>query len=174
MRTRTEVVNDLARRIHTAEADRDGFGPELDLNVRLGYILDVGGLRAGRARRVEPPAATEVGEIDKYVPVAVNPTSDQTPYVAGPSIELRCLYDPLGQSAMLEFELPTPEHVRLTVVDAVGRVVKVILDEDRAAGWHRMEWNLRDHAEQRVPSGVYFARLQAGRESPTAKILVIR
>jgi hypothetical protein len=173
MRTRTQVVNDLAHRIHESEADRNGLGPELELHVRLGYIRTSAGFvpaaRAGWSHLLD----TEAGEIE-YMPLASNPTSDQTPFVAGPATELRCLYDPLGQSALLEFELPKPEHVRLTVVDAVGRIVKVILDEDRAAGWHRLEWNLRDRGDQRVPSGVYFARLQAGPESPTAKILVIR
>lgn len=173
MRTRTDVVNELAHRIHQSEADRDGFGPELELNVRIGYVRTTAGFvpvaRAGWSHLLD----TEAGQIE-YVPLASNPTSGQTPYVTGPATELRCIYDPLGQKALLEFELPKALHVRLSVVDAVGRVIDVILDEDRAAGWHRLEWNLRDREGQRVPSGVYFARLQAGSESPTAKILVIR
>ncbi len=173
MRTRTEVIEDMTRRIWEAEADDNGLGPELEVHVELGYLRTLEGHVPVAKVGWSDIHDRDAGLIEA-VPLARNPTSGGIPGTEVPGVQLRTLYDPSGRIAILEFYLPTPETVRLTIYDAAGRQVNVVTEGRYAVGWQRLEWDLRDGQGQAVPSGVYFARLQAGRVSPTQKVLVVR
>ncbi len=64
--------------------------------------------------------------------------------------------NPLRTSATLAFELPAEGHVRLLVVDVLGREVARLLDEPRPAGREEVVWQASGMA-----SGVYVCRLVA-------------
>jgi hypothetical protein len=48
-----------------------------------------------------------------------------------------------------------------------------ILDEQLPEGDHSTAWHASDHHGQRVAGGTYFARLQAGGEVRTGKVVVL-
>jgi hypothetical protein len=56
----------------------------------------------------------------------------------------------------------------LELYDALGRKVESLFEGQRAAGWHELRKPLS------LPGGVYFVRLEAGRESATQKVVVLR
>jgi uncharacterized repeat protein (TIGR01451 family) len=64
--------------------------------------------------------------------------------------------------------------VRIQVFDISGRLVRSLLDATQTPGSRTVGWDLTDGAGQRVPSGVYFYRLQVGGENFTQKMLVVR
>jgi flagellar hook assembly protein FlgD len=64
--------------------------------------------------------------------------------------------------------------VRLAVVDVTGRVVRVLLDGEAPAGSNRVVWDGRSDAGDRLASGVYFFRLDAGEQSRTLKTTLLR
>jgi hypothetical protein len=69
--------------------------------------------------------------------------------------------------------------VRVSVYDASGRFVREISEEERLAGHHGVEWDLRDEAGRNVPSGSYFLSLSVkgndrGTSSLSRKIVVVR
>ncbi len=64
--------------------------------------------------------------------------------------------NPLRLSATLAFELPAEGHVRLSVIDVLGREVARLLDAPRPAGRHEVVWQASGMA-----SGVYVVRLVA-------------
>ncbi|HLP18172.1 MAG TPA: T9SS type A sorting domain-containing protein [Bacteroidota bacterium] len=77
--------------------------------------------------------------------------------------------NPFNPSTTLRFELAGREHVRLTIYDALGRQIAMLLDEDIAAGTHALQWNASG-----IPSGVYFCRMSAGSHLAVQKLLLQR
>ena len=80
--------------------------------------------------------------------------------------------NPFNPKTNLTFSLSEDAAVKLSIVDVAGREVVQLLNERRGAGSHTLTWEGMDKAGRRVPSGIYFARIQAG-EKVEAKKLVL-
>jgi hypothetical protein len=76
--------------------------------------------------------------------------------------------------ARIRFHLPEQRHVKLTVHDVSGRVVRHLLDEPGGKSSHTVLWDGRDNSGVILSEGIYFARLRAGNDLATAKIIYIR
>ena len=77
--------------------------------------------------------------------------------------------NPFNPSTRISFEIPQETHVRLTVLDALGRARVVALDRSLGAGRHDLSLSLDD-----LPSGVYFYRLEAAGQSMTRAMVLAR
>jgi hypothetical protein len=73
----------------------------------------------------------------------------------------------------LEFTLPTSSRVRVRVLDAAGRQVRLVSDGSLDAGSHTSRWDGRDDHGEHVVPGVYFFRLDMEGFSGSRKFLVI-
>jgi hypothetical protein len=80
----------------------------------------------------------------------------------------------LTASTLIPFQLPAGGPARLVIVDAGGRVVRVLVDGVLPAGEHVAGWDGRDGAARRLASGVYFSRLEAGGRTASRKLLIVR
>ncbi|MEQ1833617.1 MAG: PA domain-containing protein, partial [Candidatus Eisenbacteria bacterium] len=79
--------------------------------------------------------------------------------------------NPARDGGVLRFRLPAPEHVELELFDVSGRRVAVLANGILEGGEHRIRWDGRDAAGQRVGAGVYQARLRAGHEARTVSVV---
>jgi hypothetical protein len=70
--------------------------------------------------------------------------------------------NPSAGLTRFEWTLPEHAHVRLSVFDAGGRLVRVVVDGPLEAGAHAAEWDGRDGRGSLASAGVYFARIEAG------------
>jgi hypothetical protein len=77
--------------------------------------------------------------------------------------------NPFATSSMLPLQLPTPQHVRVTIHDMPGRELRVAHDGWLHDGRHEIQINADG-----LPSGSYLLRLHAGPLSETRLILVAR
>jgi len=82
--------------------------------------------------------------------------------------------NPFTQSTMIGITLPERAEIDVAVFDVTGRRVATIAAGARDAGEHDLVWNGTDDAGQRVGAGVYFYRLEAGNQTLTRKLLVMR
>jgi hypothetical protein len=82
--------------------------------------------------------------------------------------------NPFSDQTTLEYVLPEPSSVRLTVYDVLGRQVRVLVDEQQKAGRHIVRWNGRDESGHRMASGVYLARLVVGGTTKVRKMTFVR
>lgn len=82
--------------------------------------------------------------------------------------------NPFTTSVEIRYALPRPGPVRLTVFDLAGRPARLLWNGRRDAGEHRVSWDGRDARGRGLPSGVYFARLEAGDESAVWRICLTR
>lgn len=87
----------------------------------------------------------------------------------GADAALAAFPNPARGAATLRVRLDAPGHARLTLLDALGRTVAVLLDGEQAAG----EQTVRVDTA-RLPAGVYAARLDAGGRVRTARLTVVR
>ncbi len=83
--------------------------------------------------------------------------------------------NPFGPSTVIHYELPGGAPVLLTIHSASGRAVRTLIDhEHRGEGPHAVRWNGRDDRGQPVAAGAYFYRLDAGGETLTAKMILLK
>jgi bacillolysin len=82
--------------------------------------------------------------------------------------------NPFNPSTTIRYRLGEPGVVRLTVHDALGRVVATLTDGWVDAGEHSVSWNGRDTGGQRLPSGLYVARLFTDGTSITRQMLLLK
>ncbi|MFH1568202.1 MAG: metallophosphoesterase [Gemmatimonadota bacterium] len=104
--------------------------------------------------------ATSVGAAD-----AVRPTG----YV------LRSPYpNPFNSTVQLRYDLARTGQVRLEVYDALGRLVRRLVDASQSAGQHTAQWNGTNGSGADVASGVYLVSLRAGSWRDPAEVVLAR
>jgi hypothetical protein len=77
--------------------------------------------------------------------------------------------NPFSQQTSIRFTVPEATHVRLIVYDVLGREVAALVDEERGAGTHTVEFDASS-----LPGGTYVYRIQAGSYSEARQMMVIR
>lgn len=82
--------------------------------------------------------------------------------------------NPTPEGTTFRFFLPGAAVTVLAVHDAQGRRVRGLIHSSLAAGEHTWSWDGRDDMGQRVPSGVYFIRLESGGERLACRIALLR
>jgi len=81
--------------------------------------------------------------------------------------------NPAHNAATLAFELPKAAPVRLALYDVRGRCVRILLNEETAAGSHSIRWDGRDQAGRRIAAGVYQVRLDSGGRHRTGRLVLL-
>ncbi|MBI5710057.1 MAG: hypothetical protein HZC42_07105 [Candidatus Eisenbacteria bacterium] len=84
------------------------------------------------------------------------------------------LPNPARAACEVRFSLAAPARVSLAIYDAGGRRVRELVATTLAAGEHSAGWDMSDAAGRAVGSGLYFARLLAGAELRSTRLLVLR
>jgi aminopeptidase N len=82
--------------------------------------------------------------------------------------------NPFNPSTTVRFSLPSKGMVRLRVYDVTGRLVAMLADGVYPAGLHSVKWNGTNLRGKQVASGLYFCRLEAGSNTATRKMLLLR
>ena len=72
--------------------------------------------------------------------------------------------NPFNPATTIQYALPQPADVQLTVYNVVGQVVRTLVAEHQAAGRYLVTWDATNDNGQSLSAGVYFYRLQAGGE----------
>jgi len=77
--------------------------------------------------------------------------------------------NPFNPTTVIRISLPKRERAKLIVYDVTGRQVRVLSDGALDAGEHQFLFD-----GSGIASGVYFARLEAGKDVRTKKLVLIR
>jgi hypothetical protein len=77
--------------------------------------------------------------------------------------------NPFNPTTTISYSLPASGHVKLTIYDILGRRVAIPFDGAQTAGEHQLVWNASAY-----PSGLYFARLEAGEKAQTVKMVLLK
>ena len=84
--------------------------------------------------------------------------------------------NPSFGATTINYAIPTPGHVTLSIYDAGGRLVRELVDADVPAGTHVAVWDgSRDRTGGRtVESGTYFVLLKARGGTQMRKLVVVK
>lgn len=94
--------------------------------------------------------------------------SESTPATPG-VVELAPAFpNPSRGGTTLRFGLPRGGRVSLEIYSVRGERVAALADGELEPGWHTRRWDAA-----RAPAGIYFARLVAGREARSAKLVIV-
>ncbi len=92
--------------------------------------------------------------------------------IGGP--RLRVLGNVTGSQSRLELSLPGQADVTVDIHDARGARIKQLFTGSMAGGTRVLVWDGRDGRGQAVASGVYFVRMNTGREALTDRVFFVR
>jgi len=82
--------------------------------------------------------------------------------------------NPFNPETTVHYSLPKREHVKVTIFNALGQQVSVLIQEVQQAGHHRVRWNGRDSLGRLAPSGVYLIRLETASQVGSRKMVLIK
>ncbi|UCE65886.1 MAG: lamin tail domain-containing protein [Candidatus Zixiibacteriota bacterium] len=82
---------------------------------------------------------------------------------------LECYPNPFNASGTIKFVLSQAGSVTLSIYNLRGQRVETLMEIPMSAGEHRITWDGSD-----LPSGVYFARLDAGISSKSIKMVLLK
>jgi hypothetical protein len=82
--------------------------------------------------------------------------------------------NPFTSETSVSFTMPARTNVDLVVYDVTGRRVATVFAGEKDAGDHAVRWNGVGDNGNKVSAGVYFCRIQAGKESRIRKMVVMR
>jgi len=101
----------------------------------------------------------------------------ETERIATPAMPLALRQNspnPFNPSTTISYYLPQRTRVRLDVYDVSGRLVARLADGDQTTGEKAVRWDGRNMRGERASSGVYYCRLQAGKQVISRKMVLLR
>jgi len=77
--------------------------------------------------------------------------------------------NPFNPKTIINYQLPMSNYVKLTIFDALGREVAVIVNEKQNAGSYNVEWDGTNYS-----SGLYFYKLECNEFTDVKKLVLIK
>jgi hypothetical protein len=87
---------------------------------------------------------------------------------------LKVLGNVTGSASRFELSLPGQANVTVDIHDARGARIRQLFTGSMSGGSRVIVWDGRDSHGQAVASGVYFVRMDTGRESLTDRVVIVR
>ena len=82
--------------------------------------------------------------------------------------------NPFNPQTQIEFSLAEASKVSLVIYNLLGQKVVTLVDEMLPEGKHKIHWNGMDESGDRMASGIYFYRLQAGEYNEVQKMVMLK
>ena len=83
--------------------------------------------------------------------------------------------NPFNPATTIRYGLPQADRVSLKIYNLLGKEVATLInDEEKAAGFHAVIWNGRDHSHRPVASGIYIYRIHTETFSKVRKMVLVK
>lgn len=91
------------------------------------------------------------------------------------SITLSKAYpNPFNPVTTINYHLSEPTHIQLEIYDMVGRKISTLVNSEQSVGSWSTHWNATNDLGQPVAAGVYLYTIEAGRETISRKIVLLK
>jgi VCBS repeat-containing protein len=82
--------------------------------------------------------------------------------------------NPFNPSTTISYDLPIEADVSIIIYDAIGQEIRQLVSQQHTAGRYSIQWDAKDQLGRSVGSGVYIAKILAGQNSTTQKMLLLK
>ncbi|MDP3023968.1 MAG: FlgD immunoglobulin-like domain containing protein [candidate division Zixibacteria bacterium] len=82
--------------------------------------------------------------------------------------------NPFNPTTNISFALPIDSKVSLKIYNVAGQLVRTLVNETMVAGTHTVTWDGINSNGEKVASGIYFYKLNAGDYSKTMKMVMTK
>jgi hypothetical protein len=157
-----------------------GTAFELDLQYRAApenkYIFLIGDLSNYTNVHIEvkgrPSSCAEGCTVVKVDEVKIRPTvsvDDHTTLLPSATIIKQNFPNPFNPTTTIKYEITQNSFVRLCVYDLLGKEVAALVSEEKKPGNYEAVWDASD-----FPSGIYYYRLNAGKNLLSGRMCLIK
>ena len=94
--------------------------------------------------------------------------------VPSPSMLENAAPNPVSDATDIRYTTSTRALVQLEIYDVAGRLVRNLVNTVQDPGRHSMRWDSHDDRGGKVPSGIYFYRLQVGDAEMSRSMVVVK
>ena len=129
---------------------------DLDLNTPLNQYLDYGDQRYF----ISFTYTTLSNNPDKLIPEAYQLFQNYP--------------NPFNPNTKIMYNIPSKEHVKITIYDMLGHEVKTLVNKIEEEGLKIISWNGLDDNNKKLPSGLYLYSIQSGNFRKTKKMIVLK
>ena len=82
--------------------------------------------------------------------------------------------NPFNATTRIIYELPKTSHVKIEIIDILGRSVRVLFDGFQQVGNHTIMWSGTNSGGDPVASGIYFCKITTETHSSTKRMLLLK
>ena len=82
--------------------------------------------------------------------------------------------NPFIDATGIKFGLSKDADVKITVYNLIGQEVMILVNERKKGGYYQITWDGKDRLGNKLATGVYFYRLEAGDYKSTKKFVILR
>jgi len=82
--------------------------------------------------------------------------------------------NPFNPVTTMRYGIPEQSKVKIVVYSLMGRKIKTLLDEFKLPGQYQITWDGTDGVNQKVSSGIYVIKMEAGDFSTIRKVTLLR
>jgi hypothetical protein len=137
----------------------------------------------------DPPDSDLFVSYDDSVEIDYDPWLEDPPrppqqqkIATAPEVPPRCRLwqnypNPFNPVTGIQFTVgsqPSPAHTTLKIYNILGRLVRTLVDEEKAEGSYTVYWDGRSDKGKEVSSGLYFYKLEAGHFTDVKKMVILR
>ena len=81
--------------------------------------------------------------------------------------------NPFNPSTNIGYQLAKNNHVKITVYNTMGKLVKILVDDFQSSGFRTIKWDGKNSSNDNVSSGIYFYSIQSGEFQATRKMILL-
>lgn len=108
--------------------------------------------------------------IVSYDSAAVTLITEREEAAPVPGYQLLMNYpNPFNSRTVIKYWLPNASHVKLKIVDLLGKEVRMLVDGEQGAGSHKIDFDAHD-----LPGGIYFSQIEWDGNIHSHKILLLK
>jgi hypothetical protein len=148
---------------HTMEVSFSGTNS--NKSAKVDYFL----LQPLNQRKVFANPAGDTLSIDRVIPIVVGIDEDDSDHRPAATVLMGNYPNPFNRQTTVSFALKKDSFITLKIFDLLGKEVETLVNQDLAAGLHRVGWDAGPY-----PSGVYFCKLKAGSRIFRQKMIYLK
>ncbi len=123
----------------------------------------------------------QVAEMDGnsalHGPTSINYTNQDNPGIPGVPLvtELKSVFpNPFNPTTTISYGIATATDVNFTIYNARGQVVRTVSKGVQAPNNYRLTWNGTDNNGKECSTGIYYIKMQAGKDSFVRKAVLMK